>query len=149
MIDLWKRLRRLGTSIMLAAALAFAFHNAAVAADISGAIGCNGDVHAIATPDHIAAHEHAGVAHSHTSVAHSHDHQHASTDHQKIDGTPHSGDCKVPCCGSACTIALLVAPAMPQIVRGRPASVLATQSQAIHEAQPSGLKRPPRPLLTV
>jgi hypothetical protein len=43
----------------------------------------------------------------------------------------------------------MVTPALPQIVRGRPAGVLAAQSQAIHEAQLSGLKRPPRPLLTV
>jgi hypothetical protein len=142
MIDLWKRLRRLGTSIMLAAALAFAFHNAAVAADISGASGCNGHVHTAATHDHAAAHEHAGVAHSHG-------HQHASTDQTYHDGTSHKGDCKVPCCGSACTTALLVAPTMPQIVRGQLTSVLAVHRQAVHEAQPSGLKRPPKPLLTV
>jgi hypothetical protein len=138
----WIRLRRLGTSIMLAAALAFAFHNAVVAADISGASGCNGHVHTAATHDHAAAHELAGVVQSHG-------HQHASADRTHHDGTSHEGDCKVPCCGSACTTALLVTPTMPQIVRGRPTSVLAAHRQAVHEAQPSGLKRPPRPLLTV
>jgi hypothetical protein len=139
---LWIRLRRLGTSIMLVAALAFAFHNAAVAADISGPGGCNGHVHTAATQDHAAAHQHA-------SAAHSHDHQHASTNHADRDGTSQKGDCKVPCCGSACTTALLVTPGMPQIVRGRPVSVLSVHHRAVHEAQPSGLKRPPRPALTV
>jgi hypothetical protein len=142
MIDLWKRLRRLGTSFMLVAALAFAFHNAAVAANVSGASGCNGHVHTAATHNHAAGHEHAGVAHNR-------DHQHVSSDHGDRDGTPHNGDCKVPCCGSACTTALMVTPALPQIVRGRPASVLAAYLPAVHEAQPSGLKRPPRPPLTV
>jgi hypothetical protein len=149
MLELWKRLRHFGTSIMLVASLAFAFHSAAVAADISGAIGCNGHVHTTATHDHVAAHEHAGVAHTHIGVAQSHSHQHAASDSGKQDGTTYKRECKVPCCGSACTTALLVAPSMPQIVRGRPPSVLAPHRQAIHEAQPSGLKRPPKPLLTV
>jgi hypothetical protein len=147
MTALWIRLRRLATSIMLVAALAFAFHNAAVAANISGPIGCNGHVHSTATHDHGAVHERSGVSH-HIDVTHSQT-QHAASTSGKKDGTTHKGTCKVPCCGTACTTALLVTPPLPQIVRGRPQTVLTAYSPAIHEAQPIGLKRPPRGLLTV
>jgi hypothetical protein len=120
---LWIRLRRLGTSMMLVAALAFAFHNAAVAANISGPIGCNGHVHSTATHDHGAVHAHWGVSH-HIEVTQSHTHQHAVSNFGEQDGTTHKGTCKVPCCGTACTTALLVTPPLPQIVRGRPQTVL-------------------------
>jgi hypothetical protein len=120
---LWIRLRRLGTSIMLVAALAFAFHNAAVAANISGPIGCNGHVPSTATHDHGGVHEHSGVFHQ-VDFSHSHTHQHAASTSGKKDGTTHKGTCKVPCCGTACTTALLVTPPLPQIVRGRPQTVL-------------------------
>jgi hypothetical protein len=145
---LWIRLRRLGTSMMLVAALAFAFHNAAVAADISGPIGCNGHVQGTATHDRGAVQEHSGAYH-HIHLTHSHAHQHAASHSSNQDGTTHKGTCKVPCCGTACTTALLVTPPLPQIVRGRPKTVLTAYSPAIHEAQPIGLKRPPRALLTV
>src|SRR6202035_3481629 len=117
---LWIRLRRLGTSVMLVAALAFAFHNAAVADDLGGLHDRAGHVHGGVAPES-PAHEHAAPAHHHADGAASHNHQHASAAHSA--GAGHKDGCKVPCCGSACTTALLATPVLLQGI-STPSAVL-------------------------
>jgi hypothetical protein len=151
---LWTALRRLGTSFMLVAALAFAFHNAAVAADLGSLHDCAGHVHASPAHEHAAsesaAHEHAVPAHDHADGgAASHSHQHASAAHNDSAGTGQKDGCKVPCCGSACTTALLAAPVLLQVIDAPSAALAFAPAKDLREALPHGLKRPPRPPLEV
>jgi hypothetical protein len=150
---LWTMLRRLGTSFMLVAALAFAFHNAAVAADLGSLHDCAGHVHASPAHAHAAsesaAHEHAVPAHDHADGVSSHSHQHASAAHNDRAGTGQKDGCKVPCCGSACTTALLAGPVLLQVIDAPSGALAFAPAKDLREALPDGLKRPPRPPLEV
>ena len=132
---LWDMLRRIGTSFMLVAALAFAFHNAAVAANLDSLHDGTGHVH-------------ANSAHEHADAGHGHDHHRASAAQSDDPGAGHKDGCKTPCCGSGCTTALLAAPVLWH-VDAHSVSLGFPPPQDVHPVPPDGLKRPPRSPLAV
>jgi hypothetical protein len=136
---LWTRLRRLGASMMLVAALAFAFHSGVVAAsDVAGSSRAS----ASSVQSHQSQGPHDHVLGEHGSAAEGGAHVHADAGHSgHHDG---KGHCKANCCGAACTIAVLSTPAF-QVSRVEVSSVLTGLfAPALSGIDPSGLKRPPR-----
>lgn len=141
---LWTRIGRLGASIMLVAALAFAFHTGVVAA--SGTGGSPDVTSASRSQESRSPHDHARGEHGVVGEA-SGAHLHAeaakasSGQGEQHDG---KGHCKTNCCGAACTIAVLSTPAF-QVTRVEVSSVLTELFvPASSGIDPSGLKRPPR-----
>lgn len=130
-------MRRLGTSLMLLAACAFALHTGVVAADF-GAVADY--VHA-----GFDAHEHADAvdaAHAHTDG----DHLHLAVAGGKHADQKHHGHCKVPCCGTGCTIAVLAFGISLEPARTRSARAPLPLAITLSSTDLKGLKRPPRPL---
>lgn len=127
LLNTWTHLRRLATSVMLLAVLAFAFHTGAVAADF-GAADCVTHTFGSALDDtHADAHAHAHNAGAdHGSLARSH--------------------CKVPCCGSACTVAVLASVYSILPVRESCMTAPTLPVCALSDTEPRGLERPPRSL---
>jgi hypothetical protein len=137
---LWIRMRRLGASMMLVAALAFAFHSGVVAASEFGPAAPVGQV---------AAHDH-GQAANHDRATDHHDGPRASAaagTHVAGDHGDHDhgkGHCKTNCCGAACTTAVLSTPAF-HVSRVEISSVLiGLFVPVLSGIDPSALKRPPR-----
>lgn len=128
MLTLWTRIRRLATSVMLLAALAFAFHTGAVAADF-GLTDCVAHASSL---DHVhadaSAREHkTGAGGDRVSAERSH--------------------CKVPCCGSACTVAVLASVYSISPVRSSCMTALILPAHALSHTEPHGIERPPRSLM--
>lgn len=132
MAALWIRVRKFGAGMMLLAAFAFAFHNAVVAADL-GECGIH-----LSGVTHVHAHHAEGDAHVHLADAHGGDHA-ASKD----AGHP----LKVPCCGSACTVAVLSAETALLPIRSAAMKAVLQPAPELQATEPRGLKRPPRSLL--
>jgi hypothetical protein len=153
----WTRLRRLVASLMLVAAASLVLHGGAMAAlhgHGPGSAACD------------AAHGHGAHGHAHPAThvhgGHSHGSHHAAA-HQaagpELDlgadlgaaspaDAPEPDAAGLPCCASACTVAL-VSPgpaASPAPPARAPAPLAAAQRGA--GIDPHGLKRPPRPLCT-
>lgn len=130
-------MRRLAASMMLVAALAFAFHAGVVAASefalpaqVSQSVTHD---HAVSSHDHASGHHDEVEAPDGTHVAAGQ----ADHDHGK-------GHCKTNCCGAACTTAVLSAPAFHVSRVEASAVLIGLFEPALSGVDPSGLKRPPR-----
>ncbi len=126
--------RRFVASLMLLAALAFAFHGATHAGDLH----LSGDIcHAAAgsAPD---GHHHKHAHHDHGT----HDHaDQAQADHH------HDQDVqKAPCCGSICTVAISAMPGLGLAAMMHRLTGFVPPDTFATGIQPDGLHRPPKPL---
>lgn len=133
----WAYVRRFFSAVMLMAALSFALHVGAVAADFGDIADCHGHAGSVTAE---AGHVHADGG-AQTDI-------HASAAHADHDRGGQKGHCKVPCCGTGCTIAVLAAAggmlAPSRISAGRPTAALLF---GLIGTDPAGLERPPQSLM--
>lgn len=127
---------------MMLAALAFTFHAGAVAADFGSMAELYG--HAGAKSHDYAdaqAHLHAGARQTGAPPVHP-----AGTKSAEIPSD--HGHCKVPCCGTGCTIAVLaVGVTLSSSARTASSDTPAPVIASLTGTDPPGLERPPRSLM--
>ena len=133
----WPDLRRLAASLMLLAMTAFVLHGTAMAKAVgpAGFPSSVGHVHAVG-----GGHHHLAADHDHADAAHGEHHQ---GDHHGKGGST------APCCGSMCAGALpSSAPGCAVTRIQRELARAIPDDRSWSGLDPSGLKRPPRPLFT-
>lgn len=133
---LWPDFRRLVASLMLVAVTAFVLHGAAMAKAEAGKSG------GLGTVEHVY-HVADGVDHQHLAA----DHDHADAGDQS-DHHHGKGGSSGACCGSMCAFALPASALVHAVFLAMVSVVLTAAADLWSGLDPSGLKRPPRPLFS-